>query len=448
MAALAGGRWEGAASGRGEILTRIDRRLCLWQARTVALLVVGYGGYYLCRSNFSVALPLILEELALAGMPSEVARVRMGAVASLGVLVYAIGKFFSGGLADLLGGRRNFLLGMAASAALTVLFALGGGFPVFTLAWVANRLVQSLGWVGMVKIASRWFSFSTYGTAMGVISLSFLFGDAAARALMSRLLLAGCGWRGVFFIAAALLFGIFLLSAWLLRESPREIGAVEPEANPANLFGDSTPRDPYSLLRPFLRSRAFWYVCLLSLGFTLVRETFNTWTPTYFTAVAGLGAAAAAESSALFPLLGGVSVLTLGWLSDKLGRSGRAAIILAGLLTTALLLLVLAWPGETASAGRSVWLVAAIGFVMIGPYSYLGGALALDLGGKQGSATAAGIIDGVGYLGGILAGDSFARVSVAIGWSGAFGMLAVVALACSLPAALLLAEEKGKEGRG
>ena len=59
-------------------------------------------------------------------------------------------------------------------------------------------------------------------------------------------------------------------------------------------------------------------------------------------------------------------------------------------------------------------------------YSYLGGAFALDFGGKQASAASSGIIDGIGYLGGILAGDSVARLSAAFGWDGVFVTLAVV----------------------
>ena len=93
----------------------------------------------------------------------------------------------------------------------------------------------------------------------------------------------------------------------------------------------------------------------------------------------------------------------------------------------------------------SAWvvvLVGALGFVMIGPYSYLGGAVALDFGGKQGSATACGIIDGVGYLGGVLAGDTVARVSVAFGWSGAFFFLGMVAALSAWPAAILLHAER------
>jgi OPA family glycerol-3-phosphate transporter-like MFS transporter len=60
-------------------------------------------------------------------------------------------------------------------------------------------------------------------------------------------------------------------------------------------------------------------VCLLSLGTTLLRETFNLWTPTYFAEYVGLSNAEAASRSALFPLFGGVSVLVAGFLATGWG---------------------------------------------------------------------------------------------------------------------------------
>ena len=87
------------------------------------------------------------------------------------------------------------------------------------------------------------------------------------------------------------------------------------------------------------------------------------------------------------------------------------------------------------------WLVGAtIGttaFCLLGPYSYLGGAFALDFGGKQGSALSSGLIDGVGYLGSVLAGDTVARVSVAFGWKGVFLALAVISTIAAMGAAQL-----------
>src|ERR1035438_10741334 len=98
-----------------------------WQAVTVALLVTGYAGYYLRRSDLSVALPLLIQEMAAHGIPRDEATTRLGTIASFGVLAYAIGKFPSGGLADFLGGRRNYLFGMAGSVLFTFLFAVAGG---------------------------------------------------------------------------------------------------------------------------------------------------------------------------------------------------------------------------------------------------------------------------------------------------------------------------------
>jgi OPA family glycerol-3-phosphate transporter-like MFS transporter len=186
---------------------------------------------------------------------------------------------------------------------------------------------------------------------------------------------------------------------------------------------------------------------LLSLGLTLLRETFNTWSPNYFVEVAGSSSARAASQSALFPLLGGASVLVAGWLGDRLGQGGRAAVILGGCSLTVVVLWLLGSLPVGTQSSAPVWLVGLAGFLMLGPYSYLAGAISLDLGGKRGGATACGIIDGVGYLGAMMAGDSVARLSVAFGWSGAFRALAGAALLTSVAAAVFLQIQRRKIAR-
>lgn len=411
-----------------------------WQMFTVVLMLFGYSGYYLCRSNFSVALPMIADELVRHGFSAEIARLRLGTIASIGVAAYAIGKFPAGTIADYLGGRRNFLGGMAGSVLFTLLFALSGGLPLFTLAWVGNRLAQSLGWAGIVKISSRWFSYRAYGAVMGILSLSFLFGDAASRAFLAWLIGKGLSWRGIFVVAAATLFLLFLVNFVLLKEAPLAIGESEPDASPLAIVAKSddpgSRHDLWSILKPLFVDAGFWMVCILSLTFTLVRETFNLWTPTFFIQAVGLSRADAARESALFPLFGGISVLLSGFLSDRLKQGGRATIITCGLLLAGVALFLLGHASFGNSRVAPVALVTIIGFLMIGPYSYFAGAIALDLGGKQGSATTSGIIDGVGYLGGILAGNSMAHLSITYGWRGAFITLAFLVWASSMVAFL------------
>ena len=415
-----------------------NRRLLRWQILTVILLVTGYAGFYVCRSDFSVTLPLIIGDLVARGVPAQVARIRLGQIASLGVLAYALGKFFLGGLADFWGGKRQFLAAMCG-AVLFTLIAASGSLPIFAAAWIGNRLVQSAAWQGMVKITSRWFSYATYGTAMGAMSLSFLFGDALGRHFMGVLIAHGLGWRSIFVVAASSLFVLFLANLLLLRESRAEIGEPEAVANPDNLFVSRDDREQRptvaALVGPLFRSPAFWIVCILSLGCTFVRETFNTWTPTYFYEVLGFTTAKSAEFSALFPLFGGASVLVFGYLSDRLGRGGRAISTFVGLLFATLALFVLASLRPSAPHNLSVALVALVGFTVIGPYSYLAGAIALDFGGKQAAATSSGIIDGVGYLGAVLSGDAVARISLAAGWQGAFVVLGAVTAFSTVAAA-------------
>src|SRR5262249_45658826 len=154
-----------------------DPRTRRWQGITLATLFVGYAGYYICRTNLAVATPLMLDEYG----PDGVTERTIGAIASVGVLLYAIGKVFNGVLVDFVGGRALFVVGMAASVASTVLFGLASGLAVFFVTWAANRYVQSLGWGALVKVSSRWFPVGVQATVMGVLSMSFLLGDVFAR---------------------------------------------------------------------------------------------------------------------------------------------------------------------------------------------------------------------------------------------------------------------------
>jgi OPA family glycerol-3-phosphate transporter-like MFS transporter len=422
-------------------------KFTLWHAATAALLALGYSGYYFCRSDLSVVLPDLIHDLARHGITPSEAQIRLGFIASVGTVAYAFGKFFSGALADTGGGRRIFLGGMAGSIFFTIIFALSGGFPLFTLAWIGNRLFQSQGWAGLVRVSSRWFSYSTYGSVMAVVSLSFLFGDATCRWMMSQLLAHGVGWRGVFFFAAAALAVLMVTSLLLLRETPQERGLPAPEVNPRNVYaGEDSAGESVSLgaiLRPLFSSFAFWLVCVLAFGATLLRETFNLWTPTYFVQFAHLTPSVAASRSALFPLCGGVSVLLGGFLSDKLGHNGRNVLVVAGMSACTVCLVLMGRIPASAGAWAPALLVALVGFMLLGPYSYLAGAMSLDFGGQRGSATAAGIIDGFGYMAGWLSGDTVARVAVAFGWRTAFLGLSGVSLLTAL-VALVLAAHQGK----
>ena len=427
------------------------RSLRARQTLLVMLLFGGYGSLYFCRADLSVATPLLIEELGRHGIGHGDAIIRMGDIASFGVLAYALGKLFLTGLGDFWGGRISFLIGLGGAVAFTLMFASGLSLPLFTMAWIGNRLTQSIAWAGLIKVSSKWFDYSSYGMIIGILSISYLVGDAAARQWMGMLMEHGFGWRTLFYFAAAVA-GLFLVTNLLfLRESRIEAGYREATPNPLNLFAstESPPHSVAQLLLPLLRSRAFLLVCLLSLGCTIIRETFNMWTPVYLRDYLGYSVSNAARMSSIFPGVGAVSVLATGWLSDRLGVNGRALIMFVGLGATAAALLVLMTMHSSATGSLlPLFAIGTVAFCLLGPYSYLGGAFALDFGGKQAGAASSGIIDGVGYMGAVVAGDSIARLSVSFGWQGVFVALAAVSALAALGAGSLYVLGKRAAARG
>jgi OPA family glycerol-3-phosphate transporter-like MFS transporter len=246
---------------------------------------------------------------------------------------------------------------------------------------------------------------------------------------MGLLLHYGVSWRGLFLFGAGVAGFMFFANLLLLHESRVDQGYAEALPNPHNVFANASaaPRNFAALVLPLLRSRAFLMVCLLGFAATMVRETFNTWTPVYLRDFLGYGVSRAAVVSAIFPGVGALSVLLVGWASDRLGRNCRALLLALGLAATAVALAILT-SLRPASAGvvLPVVMIGVVAFCLLGPYAFLPGAFALDFGGRQAGAVASGLVDGTGYLGGVLAGTVMARLSVAFGWAGVFITLAVV----------------------
>jgi len=143
------------------------------------------------------------------------------------------------------------------------LFAAGGTIRC-SPSLARNRLTQSIGWSGLIKVSSRWFDYSSYGSIVGILSISYMIGDAAARQQMGMLIERGYGWRALFLfaaIAAAVWFTACLL--WL-RESRTELGHPEAKPNPLNCLPPHTRGRQVSArccCRCCAAGRFCWFVC-------------------------------------------------------------------------------------------------------------------------------------------------------------------------------------------
>ena len=73
-----------------------------------------------------------------------------------------------------------------------------------------------------------------------------------------------------------------------------------------------------------------------------------------------------------------------------------------------------------------------IGFLTYGPYSLLGGTLAVEVRGPRSAGTISGFVDGVGYLAGILAGAQFGKIVDVGGYAVGFKALAALAFVSAI----------------
>lgn len=398
---------------------------------TFLCLMIAYGAFYLCRQNLGIAFIPMQKHLGIDA-------IQFGWISSVGTFTYAFGKVSIGSLADSkVGGKVIFYISLFGSAFFCFLFGFGKGMGFFLVIWSLSRFLQSMGWSGLVNVICRWFPTKNYGTAMGVMSTSYQFGAAIASLYAGLLLSFGVSWQSLFFLPALTLAGIGLITYPFLISKPEAMGfRLDGQCSHAPKDADAEDETilPYrERFRKLLANKAFLGILGLSFILTFLRECFSIWMPAYFFDM-GETASVAAFKSTIFLFLGCVGTLAGGYISDRF-LSGRRVPIMGSLLAMLILCLLALSHLETVTAFSqaylhigltrsrlALFLVGAAGFFLLGSYSF-GGVLAMDFGGKKTAGTAAGLLDGVGYLGATLAGIGIANVIVRAGWNYMFMVL-------------------------
>lgn len=402
-----------------------------WRTSTFWVMLLGYVGYYLVRGNLSVAIPLLSQEFGYSNTDLAV-------ILTFSEVAYAIGKFTTGPLADQIGGKKVFLLGMAGAIVCNLLFPLQVGIVYFTAVWCVCRYFLSMGWGGIIKAIGEWYEPERHGTVMGLISINFQFGSVVASVFCGWLIAMQVGWKGLFFIPALVVIAVLVWAALASRETPQDVvpgvqfgKSAGSRASLADFGAHGEEAPPaVEIIRRLLKIELFRQVLVFSFFSHLLRSIFLFWTPK-FLVDQGMGNVGAAMSSAVFPLLGCLGTIFIGWYTDRHSRNGdrtgMMAIMLAGLFVSLLGISFLIPYGSSMQA----WIVVLLGlsgFFLYGPYSMSAGALTLDIAGAKGAGTCTGMIDGVGYLGGAVAAWAAGVLADKLGWSQVFLFVAASAL--------------------
>lgn len=400
------------------------RRLKWWRNSTFLIMLFGYVGYYLIRKNLPAAFPLMEQVFGYSNT-------QLGVIASSSEIAYAIGKLINGPLGDKIGGRRVFLLGMAGAIVCNFLFAMGSNLIYFIVIWCICRYFLSMGWGGIAKTIGAWFEPEKNGTVMGWISINFQFGGVLSTLFAGYLVSLGYGWDKLFIFPAAVVCGVFIWSVYGSKAAPSDV-------IPGVSFGQSTvgkksladfeSKEKLSvseIILTLLKMPVFRQLLIFSFTTTLLRSIFFFWTPKFLFDL-GMGTSNAIFKSALFPFLGALGTILLGWYTDKFVRNGDRAkamwIMLSGLVFCLAGIAFLARAHEH-HANLIVVLLGLSGFFLLGPYSMSSGALTLDIAGSRGAGSCTGLIDGIGYFGGALATFSAGMLSDLLGWSQVFLLL-------------------------
>jgi OPA family glycerol-3-phosphate transporter-like MFS transporter len=368
-----------------------------------------YACFYMGRYNFNVAKGTI-------GSTYHYDKTQMGIIATAGFWTYALSVIFNGPLADRIGGRRAILVGGAGACALNLAIGLLFFRPgmttnvlvVMSLLYSVNMYFQSFGALSVVKVNSAWFHVRERGVLGGVFGSMISLGYALALTTGGWLLTVLPLW-GVFVVPSAVIFVMFAVDSLLIRDRPSAAGykdfATGDEASDedptAQLSG--LERVKRVVAHPVIRILLFAEFCT-----GLVRQGLLLYFTEFLKEVHSVR-----PGSGLFNLasngitVGGIAgALVCGFASDYFFDSRRAPVAFFFYIGQMVALTVL---GLATSPAFAAVMIGVSCMWIFGVHGMLSGTASMDFGGKKAAATAAGLLDGVQYLGSGLVG-------VGMGW--------------------------------
>lgn len=418
-----------------------NQRLLRWRVSTFWVCLLGYVGYYICRGNLSAAFPLLEQEFGYSNT-------QLGLIASLSEMAYAVGKFINGPLADRIGGRKIFLVGMAGAIFWNLVFAISASLTAFIIVWCCCRYFLSMGWGGLTKTIGNWYPRDRNGTVMGLISVNFQFGGVAATLFAGLLVAMGVNWQGIFVFPAIMLTIILIWSFLASKATPSDVvpgaivnettlGAESKSGTRPQLANYGTENPTVSIiLRNLLAMPIYRQLLVYSFLTTLLRSVFLFWIPKFLFDI-GMSASSAILQSAIFPLLGVLGTLFIGWYTDHYARNGdraRMMWMMLSVLIVSLLAIAVLSVSATPNFNLIMVFLGASGFFLLGPYSMSSGCLTLDIAGAKGAGSCTGIIDGIGYIGGAIATFAAGAMSDYLGWPQVFLVLGLFAFLSTVSA--------------
>jgi OPA family sugar phosphate sensor protein UhpC-like MFS transporter len=406
-----------------------------WRWQTFAVTWLAYAGFNLTRMSFSVSKVGIESDVHI-----RLTQPQMAWIDGAFLVAYAVGQFFWGVAGDRFGTRKVVLIGMLCSVLAGLTMGACSSVTMFVALFFIQGLCQSSGWAPLVKNVGNFFSRRERGSVLGLWCTNYAAGGLVA-SVFAAYAAERLGWRYAFYLPAVVLMGIWVLFWLFQRDRPEDVGlpAVESYHNepvPVVKAGETPEEEPEGSWKVIREAATNPMVILLGLVYFCLKPTRYAilfWGPKYIYDRLGSGMAEAGFLSALFELAGPISILTVGFVSDRIFGARRMPVSIMCLVLLGLLLVLLNhMPSTRWALGTCLFL---LGFLAYAPDAMIAGVAVVDFGAKKGASTATGIVNGMGSIGAIVGGVIPGLLQEQWGWQRVFACLAIAAF---VAAALLL----------
>lgn len=410
--------------------SEIERRYPRERWRVFEAAFFAYALFYIVRNNLAP----VSKEMGLAlGYDKSM----IGDILAGTAIAYGIGKFVMGYFADRCDARKYIACGMLLTAAINFVFGATANYWGHVFLWTLNGFVQGMGYGPCARGLSHWFSPRERGTFFGIWNISHNLGGGVA-----GFLAAWCaerwGWPSAFYVPGIIaVFGAVYLF-WRMRDTPQSVGLPGVEE-----YKNDWPQDHKDageqeltarelLFRYILPNKQLWLLALANIFVYIARYSMVDWGPTYLKEAKGASLTEGGFSTTIIEFAGAAGMISMGWLSDKLGgRRARVSFI-------AMLPLAFAFAAIAYVPPRYLWLdmvlFGVIGFLVYVPVMF-SGVVSLDLTSKKAVGTAAGFVGFFGYVGRVIQGKGLGWIAQHHGWDTALWAVVI----CTVIGAVLLA---------
>ena len=299
----------------------------------------GYGAMMISRQMVTILSPALLADESLNFTVKDT-----GDILAYGTVGAMVGKLIWGPLADKIGGRLTFLIGIVLTALLVAAFGLSQNVVAFTVCSALLYCTKSSGWPGMTKIVGEWYLPRQYGRVWSILSTSSR-ASVVLGTLFFGWLLAFFHWRTVAFLSTAMALLVYAVCRFFLQDKPTDPDFWKDDQEAAAALADKQkhPLDGTSLwtgLWAFASSSRVWFVIVMLMALTCAMA-FLDFLPAYLMENFQLTPSQASMASSYMPLGSLIGLVVSIVCYDRFSKKQLRAVLTATLAVATLCIVTL-----------------------------------------------------------------------------------------------------------